>query len=85
MYANPTKAWGHIIAVVCCGVRIMTFNNISKVQKYVAVSKKIQLILWIITDDSGSQCQSLSKFGTPLSRWSVLLGEVRRCGLEGWV
>ena len=70
---------------MCRGVRMMTFDNVSEVRKCATVSQKIQLILWIITDDSGSQCQSLSKFGTPLSRWSVLLGEVRRCGLEGWV
>ena len=82
VYANPTKARGHVIDAVCRGVRRMTFDNAAEVRKLAAVSRKIQLILRIITDDSGSQCRLSSKFGAPPSHWPALLGEARRCGME---
>eukprot|EP00584_Thalassiosira_punctigera_P004137 CAMPEP_0172527018 /NCGR_PEP_ID=MMETSP1067-20121228/1815_1 /TAXON_ID=265564 ORGANISM="Thalassiosira punctigera, Strain Tpunct2005C2" /NCGR_SAMPLE_ID=MMETSP1067 /ASSEMBLY_ACC=CAM_ASM_000444 /LENGTH=809 /DNA_ID=CAMNT_0013310675 /DNA_START=233 /DNA_END=2662 /DNA_ORIENTATION=+ len=82
VYANPTKARGHIIDAVCRGVRMMTFDNVVEVRKCAAVSRKIQLVMRIITDDSGSQCRLSSKFGAPPQHWPILLAEAKRCGLE---
>jgi len=82
VYANPTKARGHVIDAVCRGVRKMTFDNVAEIQKCAMVSKKIQLIMRIITDDSGSQCRLSSKFGAPPQHWPILLAEARRCGLD---
>ena len=53
-----------------------------EVQKCALVSKKIQLIMRIITDDSGSQCRLSSKFGAPPQHWPILLAEAKKCGLE---
>lgn len=82
VYANPTKARGHVIDAVCRGVRMMTFDNVAEVRKCAAVSRKIQLVMRIITDDSGSQCRLSSKFGAPPQHWPALLAEAKRCGLE---
>eukprot|EP00579_Thalassiosira_antarctica_P002225 CAMPEP_0201871018 /NCGR_PEP_ID=MMETSP0902-20130614/4014_1 /ASSEMBLY_ACC=CAM_ASM_000551 /TAXON_ID=420261 /ORGANISM="Thalassiosira antarctica, Strain CCMP982" /LENGTH=778 /DNA_ID=CAMNT_0048396853 /DNA_START=147 /DNA_END=2483 /DNA_ORIENTATION=+ len=82
IYANPCKGRGHIIDAVCRGVRKMTFDNVAEVQKCAMVSKKIQLIMRIITDDSGSQCRLSSKFGAPPQHWPILLAEAKRCGLD---
>ena len=82
IYANPTKARGHVIDAVCRGVRMMTFDNVAEIRKCALVSKKIQLIIRIITDDSGSQCRLSSKFGAPPQHWPGLLAEAKRCGLE---
>ena len=82
VYANPTKARGHVIDAVCRGVRMMTFDNVAEVRKCASVSKKIQLIMRIITDDSGSQCRLSSKFGAPPSQWPILLAEAKQCGLD---
>ena len=82
IYANPCKGRGHVIDAVCRGVRMVTFDNVAEVQKCASVSRKIQLIMRIITDDSGSQCRLSSKFGAPPQHWPVLLAEARRCGLE---
>ena len=82
IYANPCKGRGHVIDAVCRGVRMVTFDNVAEVQKCASVSKKIQLIMRIITDDSGSQCRLSSKFGAPPQHWPILLAEARRCGLE---
>lgn len=82
IYANPTKARGHVIDAVCRGVRMMTFDNVAEVHKCARVSKKIQLILRIITDDSGSQCRLSSKFGAPPQHWPILLSEAKKCGLD---
>jgi len=82
VYANPCKGRGHIIDAVCRGVRMMTFDNVAEVQKCAAVSRKIQLIMRIITDDSGSQCRLSSKFGAPKQHWPILLAEAKKFGLE---
>ena len=82
IYANPCKGRGHMIDAVCRGVRMMTFDNVAEVQKCATVSKKIQLIMRIITDDSGSQCRLSSKFGAPPSHWPILLAEAKTYGLE---
>ena len=82
IYANPCKSRSHIIDAVCRGVRMVTFDNPSEVRKCASISKKIQLILRIITDDSGSQCRLSSKFGAPKQHWPMLLAEAKQFGLE---
>lgn len=82
IYANPCKSRSHLIDAVCRGVRMVTFDNTAEVRKCASISKKIQLILRIITDDSGSQCRLSSKFGANKKQWPTLLGEAKQCGLE---
>mmetsp|Transcript_18043 Transcript_18043/g.37835 ORF Transcript_18043/g.37835 Transcript_18043/m.37835 type:complete len:766 (-) Transcript_18043:187-2484(-) len=82
IYANPCKGRGHIIDAVCRGVRMVTFDNVAEIHKCAGISKKIQLIMRIITDDSGSQCRLSSKFGAPKQHWPILLAEAKKCGLE---
>mmetsp|Transcript_10438 Transcript_10438/g.25622 ORF Transcript_10438/g.25622 Transcript_10438/m.25622 type:complete len:834 (-) Transcript_10438:475-2976(-) len=82
VYANPCKGRGHVIDAVCRGVRLMTFDNVAEVKKCAAVSRRIRLIMRIITDDSGSQCRLSSKFGAPPQHWPMLLAEARRCGMD---
>ena len=82
IFANPCKPRGHIIDAVCRGVRITTFDNVAEIHKCASVSKQIQLILRIITDDSGSQCRLSSKFGAPKQHWRELLGEAKKAGLQ---
>ena len=82
IFANPTKARSHIIEAVCRGVTMMTFDNVAEVKKCASVSTKIQLILRIITDDSGCQCRLSSKYGAPKSRWRALLSAAKAHGME---
>ena len=82
IFANPCKGRGHVIDAVCRGVKCMTFDNVAEIYKCASVSKRIQLILRIITDDSGSQCRLSSKFGAPKQHWKELLGEAKKAGLE---
>ena len=60
----------------------MTFDNVPEVEKVAQVSKKIQLIMRIITDDRGSQCRLSSKFGAPRHKWRLLLQAAKDHGLE---
>jgi ornithine decarboxylase len=46
------------------------------------ISKKIELILRIITDDRGSQCRLSSKFGAPRIKWRALLAAAKKHGLS---
>jgi ornithine decarboxylase len=82
LYANPCKGRSHMIEAVCRGVRMVTFDNMAEVSKCAAVSKSIQLVLRIVTDDRGSRCRFSSKFGAHRSKWRPLLAEAKRCGLE---
>lgn len=82
IFANPCKPPAHIIEAVCKGVRMVTFDNVEEVKKCASISKKIQLVLRIVTDDTGSQCRLSSKFGAPKSRWRPLLMSAKRYGLE---
>jgi len=82
IYANPAKARSHIIEAVCSGVRLVTFDNEVEVKKCASISKHIQLVMRIITDDSGSQCRLSSKFGAPKARWPSLLKAAKQHGLE---
>ena len=82
IYANPCKARGHLIEAVCKGVRMVTFDNVTEVAKCAAISKDIQLILRIITDDRGSQCRLSSKFGAPRHKWRPLLAAAAQHGLQ---
>ena len=61
IYANPCKARAHLIEAVCRGVKRVTFDNVSEVVKCARVSRNIELILRIVTDDRGSQCRLSSK------------------------
>jgi hypothetical protein len=82
IYANPCKSRSMIIDAVCRGVRMVTFDNTAEVRKCANISKKIQLVMRIITDDSGSQCRLSSKFGAPKQHWPILLAEAKKCGLD---
>jgi ornithine decarboxylase len=82
IYANPCKARAHLIEAVCKGVRMVTFDNVTEVEKCAAVCKKIELIMRIITDDRGSQCRLSSKFGAPRQKWRPLLAAAKKNGLN---
>ena len=74
-------AHSHLIEAVCRGVQMVTFDNVAEVAKCAAVSPDIQLILRIVTDDSGSQCRLSSKFGAPRHKWRSLLHAAQQHGL----
>jgi len=82
IFANPCKPRAHIIEAVCKGVRMVTFDNVEEVHKCAAISKKIQLVLRIVTDDTGARCRLSSKYGAPKSRWRVLLEAAKKYGLQ---
>eukprot|EP00560_Eucampia_antarctica_P005641 CAMPEP_0197835490 /NCGR_PEP_ID=MMETSP1437-20131217/25890_1 /TAXON_ID=49252 ORGANISM="Eucampia antarctica, Strain CCMP1452" /NCGR_SAMPLE_ID=MMETSP1437 /ASSEMBLY_ACC=CAM_ASM_001096 /LENGTH=696 /DNA_ID=CAMNT_0043440957 /DNA_START=21 /DNA_END=2111 /DNA_ORIENTATION=+ len=82
IYANPCKSRVHLIEAVCKGVKIVTFDNAAEIVKCAAVSKKIKLVLRIITDDKGSQCRLSTKFGAPRQKWRPLLATAKIYGLE---
>jgi len=60
----------------------MTFDNVAEVEKCAAISKGIQLILRIVTDDRGSVCRLSSKFGAPRAKWLPLLAAAKKHGLQ---
>lgn len=82
IFANPCKARAHILEAVCKGVKRMTFDNIAEVQKMASISKNIELVLRIVTDDRGSQCRLSSKFGAPPNMWKPLLAAAKQHGLK---
>jgi len=82
IYANPCKSRVHLIEAVCKGIRKVTFDNAAEIVKCAEISKKIQLVLRIITDDRGSQCRLSTKFGAPRQKWRPLLATAKKHGLD---
>lgn len=82
IYANPCKSRLGLLEAVCKGVRMVTFDNEMEVQKCASISKAIQLVIRIITDDRGSQCRLSSKFGAPRNKWRSLLAAAQKAGLQ---
>jgi diaminopimelate decarboxylase len=82
VYANPCKSRLGLLEAVCKGIRMVTFDNETEIIKCAGISKSIQLILRIITDDRGSQCRLSSKFGAPRSKWRALLAAAQKHGLK---
>ena len=82
IYANPCKARSHMIEAVCKGVNLVTFDNAMEVAKCAAVSKKIKLVMRIVTDDKGSVCRLSSKFGAHRHMWRTNLAAAKKHGLE---
>jgi ornithine decarboxylase len=82
IYANPCKARSHIRNAVQRGVTLMTFDNVNEVEKCASISKQIELILRIITNDSGSVCRLSSKYGAPRETWRDLLQAAKDHGLK---
>ena len=82
IYANPCKSRLGLLEAVCKGVHMVTFDNEAEVNKCAGISKAIQLILRIVTDDRGSQCRLSSKFGAPRAKWRLLLALAQKHGLQ---
>jgi diaminopimelate decarboxylase len=82
IYANPCKSRLGLLEAVCKGIRMVTFDNEMEIPKCAGISKSIQLVLRIITDDRGSQCRLSSKFGAPRSKWRSLLATAQKHGLQ---
>lgn len=82
IYANPCKARAHLIEAVCKGIRKVTFDNATEVEKCASISKNIQLILRIATDDRGSRCRFSTKFGAPRYKWKPLLAAAKKHDMQ---
>lgn len=82
IYANPCKARAHIVEALRNGVSLMTFDNEDEVKKCASISKKIKLILRIITDDTGAISRLSLKFGAPRSHWKGLLAAAKKHDIE---
>lgn len=61
---------------------MVTFDNVVEIEKCAGISKSIELIMRIITDDRGSQCRLSSKFGAPRAKWELLLATAKRLGIQ---
>ena len=84
IFANPCKPRSHILEAVCKGIRMVTFDNEAEIVKCASISKKIELILRIITDDRGSawyvtfafcfcmeKCYNFSFFYSAKASWNL--------------
>jgi diaminopimelate decarboxylase len=82
IFANPCKPRAHVIEAVCKGIKMVTFDNEFEIEKCANISKSIELILRIITDDRGSVCRLSSKFGAPRAKWDSLLATAKLHGMK---
>jgi len=82
IYANPCKANSFIKFASKAHVRLMTFDNVDELYKVKKYHPHAQMVLRILTDDSGSLCKLGLKFGSPLSEVRKLLTKAKELGIE---
>ena len=73
IYANPCKAGSFVRHAHAKGVQMMTFDNQDELEKVAKFHPTAQMVLRILTDDSGSLCRLGEKFGAPLENVRILL------------
>lgn len=82
IYAQPCKHKAHLRFARHHGVRKMTFDGVDELHKIKAIYPEAQLLLRIVTDDSGSLCPFSAKYGASLDATQSLLETARDFGLE---
>lgn len=82
IFANPVKMISHLIAAKRLGVKRMTFDNVDELHKIVQHYPEAELVLRIITDDSGSMCAFSSKYGARLEDCPNLIQRCHDLGLK---
>jgi len=82
IYANPCKMKSHITYAKANGVDLMTFDNISELEKIGECYPGARLVLRIITDDSQSICKFSTKFGAPLDQTYHILRKAKDLNLN---
>ena len=65
IFANPVKEESHITHAELENVHMMTFDNLSELDKIVLYYPRAKLVLRILVDDSKSKIPFGSKFGCP--------------------
>jgi ornithine decarboxylase len=73
IYANPCKRRCDLRAAWEKGVRAVTFDNVSEIQKIAEVTPGMECILRIYANDPCARCPLSNKFGAPEALWAPIL------------
>ena len=73
IYAQPCKTPSYLRHARTVGVKMMTFDNSDELRKIKVYYPDAELVLRILTDDSGSLCRLSAKYGASLNTASRLL------------
>ena len=82
IYAQPCKTKSYLRWAAQMGVNKMTFDNEDELFKIRAHHPSAELVLRLMTDDSGSLCRLSQKFGAPLESARSLLDRARQLHLN---
>ena len=82
IYAQPCKTKSYIRYAAKHGVKLMTFDNADELYKIKATFPEAELVLRILTDDSGSLCRLSAKFGASLDNTDKLLSLAKTLDLD---
>lgn len=82
IYANPCKASSFVRHAHSKGVQMMTFDNQDELDKVSRFHPNAQMVLRILTDDSGSLCRLGEKFGAPLDNVPNLLERAKKLNVD---
>jgi ornithine decarboxylase len=73
LFANPCKRKRDIVAAYQKGVRVVTFDTETELEKIATVCPQMRCMLRIYAKDPEASCQFAHKFGCPPERWSSIL------------
>lgn len=82
IFANPCKRKRDILTAYEKGIRIVTFDTETELEKIAVACPKMECMLRIYAKDPDARCQFAHKFGCPKERWETILNTASRLELK---
>lgn len=82
IFANPCKRKRDIVTAYERGIRKVTFDTETELEKIAAVCPQMQCILRIYAKDPAAKCQFAHKFGCPKERWQTILEQAYKLNMD---
>lgn len=82
LFANPCKRKRDIVMAYQKGIRTVTFDTDTELEKIGEVCPQMLCVLRIYAKDPHAKCQFAHKFGCPPERWEAVLNVAARFGIQ---
>jgi ornithine decarboxylase len=82
IFANPCKRKRDIISAYQRGIKMVTFDTETELEKIGEVCPKMKCVLRIYAKDPEAKCQFAHKFGCPPEKWQSILDTAQKYNIS---
>jgi len=82
LFANPCKRKRDIITAYRMGIRTVTFDTETELEKIGEVCPRMKCVLRIYAKDPDAKCQFSHKFGCPEEKWESIIATAKQYNLD---